>query len=93
MNFEKSLANIIRWKQLNENPIGRVVIHIYCSSVVFTNTVNRNLQSVTLHVSTIIVFTRIPELAKDQQLFFFLSNATTCPLWTSWSSLLGMAGV
>ena len=20
-------------------------------------------------------------------------NATTCPLWTSWSSLLGMAGV
>ena len=24
---------------------------------------------------------------------FFLSNATTCPLWISWSSLLGMAGV
>ena len=23
----------------------------------------------------------------------FFSNATTCPLWTSWSSLLGMAGV
>ena len=24
---------------------------------------------------------------------FFLSNAATCPLWTSWSSLLDMAGV
>ena len=29
-NFEKSLENIITWKQLNENPIGRVVIRIYC---------------------------------------------------------------
>ena len=24
---------------------------------------------------------------------FFLPNGTTCPLWTSWSSVLGMAGV
>jgi len=23
----------------------------------------------------------------------FVFNATTCPLWTLWSSLLGMAGV
>ena len=30
---------------------------------------------------------------RERQTFFFWSNATTCPLWTSWSSLLGMAGV
>ena len=30
---------------------------------------------------------------KDIVMFFFSPNAITCPLWTSWSSLLGMAGV
>jgi len=27
------------------------------------------------------------------QVTIFFSNASTCPLWTSWPSLLGMAGV
>ena len=37
-------------------------------------------------IIVIIMMTTMSEI-------FFLSNATTCPLWTSWPSLLGMAGV
>ena len=38
-------------------------------------------------------FAKAPRNQLIQQHFFFLSNATTRPSWTSWSSLLGMAGM
>ena len=43
-----------------------------------------------------ISFFRQPNIANSIQIKickYFFPNATTCPLWTSWSSLLGMAGV
>jgi len=53
--FGEVLENMITWKHLKENPVGRVVIHIYCSSGVFKKTINKNVHLVTLHITTTIV--------------------------------------
>ena len=102
LQIHRNIIVDFTWQQLlNKNATILSYIHItdfvilafFCQEVLFMtyywSYLNKQLSIFSSSYKTAKFFTQ-----KNQKLHTSPPpNATTCPLWTSWSSLLGMAGV